>query len=117
MRARYIVNAARRLTDALLEGEFINGLKAERRNLVAHVQAGKNRSAAAQALDGVAARAPGGLLQWVAKMDQATTPDCAALNGALFTLDNPPGVPGAMHPRCRCTARPALMSSPFPAAA
>lgn len=108
MRARYIFNAARRLTDSLVHGEFIDGLKDEKRNLVAHVQAGKKRAAAAAALDEVAARAPGGLLQWHTVMDAATTPDCARLDRVLFTMDNPPGIPGAMHPRCRCSALPAL---------
>jgi SPP1 gp7 family putative phage head morphogenesis protein len=106
MRARYIMNAARRLTTALLDGEFIDGLTAEKRNLVAHVQAGKKRVAAAAKLDAVAAMAPGGMLRWVAILDERTTPDCRVLDGVVFTLDNPPGVPGAQHPACRCSAVP-----------
>lgn len=108
MRARYIFNAARRLTDSLARGEFIDGLKDEKRYLVAHAQAGRKRSAAARAVDEVAARSPGGLLQWRTVMDQNTTADCAALNGVVFTLDNPPGIPGGEHPHCRCVAVPAV---------
>jgi SPP1 gp7 family putative phage head morphogenesis protein len=104
MRARYVYNAARRLTSHLVDGTFVDGLRAEQGYLRAHWAAGRNRQAAARNLDEVAATAPAGLLRWVATMDERTTPDCAALNGTVFTIDNPPGVPGAVHPRCRCTA-------------
>lgn len=103
MRARYVYNAARRLTIHLVDGTFLPGLQTERNNLQAHVRAGRNRQAAAQALDDVAQR-EGPLLQWVAILDDRTTPDCRALNGRIFTVDNPPAIPGAVHPRCRCKA-------------
>lgn len=107
MRARYVVNAAKRLTGALVDGRFLPALTQERSYLTAHVQAGQKRRASAQALDAVAAKH--GLLQWHAVMDSRTTADCAALDGKLFTIENPPGLPGAMHPNCRCEALPATV--------
>ncbi|HXJ27404.1 MAG TPA: minor capsid protein, partial [Streptosporangiaceae bacterium] len=79
--------------------------------LDAHRAAGQNRVKAATAYDRAAAAAgPDGKLRWNAVMDERTTADCAALNGTLFTADKPPGglLPGAVHPRCRCTATPAF---------
>lgn len=111
MRARYIINASTRLTRALINGAFLDGLTAERRHLTAHVEAGRNRSRAARHLDDLTAR-HGRWLRWVTVLDRATTPDCAALNGVVFSTDDPPGVPGAMHPRCRCHATPAF-TGPF----
>lgn len=111
MRARYVLNAARRLTTALREGQFLPAITTERRYLGAHVRAGRSRQVAAQALDEVAVKG-GPWLRWVAVMDERTTPDCAALNGQLFNIDNPPGIPGAQHPSCRCVAVPAFQYSP-----
>lgn len=105
MRARYVINAAQRLTQVLIDGRFLPGLTQERTYLAAHVQAGQKRKTAARALDAVAAKH--GLLQWHTVMDDRTTEDCAKLDGKLFTIENPPGLPGAMHPNCRCEALPA----------
>jgi SPP1 gp7 family putative phage head morphogenesis protein len=107
MRARYVVNAAKRLTGALVDGRFLPALTQERSYLTAHVQAGQKRKVAAQALDAVAAKH--GLLVWHTVMDDRTTEDCATLDGKLFTIENPPGLPGAMHPNCRCEALPATV--------
>lgn len=107
MRARYVVNAARRLTEALVDGRFLPALTQERTWLQEHVQAGRKRQSAAQSLDTLAAKH--GLMQWVAQMDQRTTPDCAELHGRLFTITDPPGLPGAQHPNCRCSAVPAVI--------
>lgn len=131
MRARYIVNAAKRLTESLLEGEFIDGIQAEKRNLVAHVQAGKNRAKAAAALDKAFAEAgPEGKLRWTTHPERGdVTPDCEALNGRIFSRDNPIIVetdegpmtarPGMMHPHCHCTGDQvgALFPPVVPAAA
>jgi hypothetical protein len=106
MRARYILAASRRLT-AALNPDDASGVAAafvrERGWADAHVQAGRRRRAAAAKFDAMA-KDSGPYFVWACVMDQYTTPDCAALNGRIFTADNPPGIPGAMHARCRCTA-------------
>jgi SPP1 gp7 family putative phage head morphogenesis protein len=104
MRAQYLLAAARRLTTALAGDRYEAALEAERRYLDAHVAAGRNRRAAARKVDEAAQKSP--VLRWVTVMDENTTPECAALDGRLFTVTNPPGIPGAMHSRCRCTAEP-----------
>lgn len=105
-RARYIIAAARRLSEAADEGTLASALKVESTYSRMHLQAGRKRRAAAAVYDATAARSKTGWMVWRAQMDARTTPDCAALNGRLFRVSNPPGVPGAMHPRCRCTAQP-----------
>lgn len=106
MRARYIINAARRLTRALVDGQLPAATRAEKRYLVAHVNAGRNRRAAARRLDQTAQRS-GPWLKWRATLDERTTLDCRRLHNTVFTVDNPPAIPGAVHPRCRCRAVPA----------
>lgn len=101
IRARYVLAAARRLTEA--KDRFNDAVTAELRYLAAHVSAGQRRRIAARRLDALGDQ----LLVWRTVIDQWTTPDCIALNGRLFTRNNPPGIPGAMHFRCRCTAEPA----------
>lgn len=107
MRARYLLAAAKRLTTAALHGVFPQALRLERGYLDQHVQAGRNRARAAAALDRVAAD-HGPWLVWHTHHpdDGRVTPDCAVLDGAVFTVDNIPGglPPGARHPRCRCYA-------------
>lgn len=103
MRARYIVNAARRLTRALIDGQLPAATRAEKRYLVAHVNAGRNRRAAAKRLDQLAERS-GPWLKWNTRRDNRVTLDCRRLDGVVFTIDNPPAVPGAVHPTCRCYA-------------
>lgn len=102
MRAQYLLAAARRLTQARAEHTYSAALEAEKRYLDAHVAAGRKRRAAARRIDELGAG--GQMLVWRAVMDDRTTPECAALNGRLFTAGDPPGIPGAMHARCRCTA-------------
>lgn len=106
MRARYVVNAAKRLTEALVDGRFLPALTQERTYLAAHVQAGQKRKVAAQALDALAEKHT--FLVWQTAEDDRVDPHCAALSGKLFTIDNPPGLPGAVHPSCRCVAVPAF---------
>jgi hypothetical protein len=100
MRARFTVNSAQRLTQRLLDGTFTQGLEQENTYLVQHVMAGRNRRQAAKSLDTVADRAGSGFLKWVAKMDSNTTPDCEKLNGTVFSIEDPPALPGAVHPQC-----------------
>lgn len=102
MRAQYVLAAAKRLTQGIADGVFDQALEKERRYLDAHVDAGRNRRRAARRLDELGEN--GQVLVWRTVMDQRTTPECAALDGRLFTADNPPGIPGAMHSRCRCRA-------------
>lgn len=100
MRARYVIQAARRLT----EDDSDAAVKREQNYLAQHVAAGRRRRAAAAVVDAVAAQSTTGFMRWNTKQDQHVTADCAALEGRLFTIDNPPGIPGAMHMRCRCWA-------------
>lgn len=106
MRAQYIVAAARRLAQSIADAEWAAALEKEHRYLAQHVAAGRNRWAAAKAVDEVAARSTTGFMRWNCKNDDRVTPDCRALEGRIFTADHPPGIPGAMHARCRCWATP-----------
>jgi len=105
MRARYLVNAAERLSEAEDLGKYDAGLRMEERYLAQHTAAGRNRARAAAELDRVAAE-HGPWLIWVTKNDSRVEPDCRELAGTVFTADNPPKgqIPGAVHPRCRCKA-------------
>lgn len=104
MRARYVLAAARRLTQSLAEDTYDQASKNEERYLAMHLAAGRNRRRAARRVDEVGG--DGQSLVWRAVMDDRTTPDCAALDGRLFLADDPPGgtYPGAKHLRCRCRA-------------
>lgn len=102
MRAQYLLAAAERLNEA---DDSEKAKAAEERYLQQHLQAGKNRMQAAKKLDDLFKQAP--VLIWRTVMDEHTTPECAALNGRLFTVKTMPGIPGAMHSRCRCSAETA----------
>lgn len=104
MRAQYVLAAARRLTQARADDRYSDGLSAENRYLDQHIAAGRNRRAAAQALDEVGK--DNELLVWRTAGDSRVTPECRALEGRIFTVDNPPAIPGAVHPKCRCYAEP-----------
>ena len=106
MRARYLLNAAKRLTTAATRGEFTAGLRREQSYLAAHRRAGQKRAKVARAYDEVARRHE--FLKWRAVLDRRTTPDCAALHNSIWHRDNPPfPPPGARHVHCRCIAVPA----------
>lgn len=114
MRARYLLAAAKRLAKAAAEGRFTAALRREQAYLAAHRRAGLRRAAVARAYDEVARGQT--FLKWVAVMDQKTTPDCAAKNGSVWNVSNPPfPPPGAVHPHCRCHAAP--LATPRSAAA
>src|ERR1700744_655519 len=104
MRAQYLLAAAERLDEALAEGDGAKAVANEERYAAQHVAAGQNRRRAAKKLDELAVNSP--VLRWKAVMDKRPTPDCAALNGRLFLASSPPAIPGAVHPRCRCSAEP-----------
>jgi hypothetical protein len=98
MRARYLLNAAKRLTDAFIAGNFSPALKAERRYLDQHRAAGLGRRAGAAAVDAVAARSQGYLV-WVG----GTCPECQPLDGQVFRVGDMPLPP--IHNSCRCGVR------------
>lgn len=102
MRARYVLAAARRLTEALLLDRYGAAWALEQRYLAMHIKAGQNRRAAARRVDKLGS--DGQVLVWRTAGDDRVTPDCAALEGRLFQASNPPGIPGAMHMLCRCHA-------------
>lgn len=108
MRARYLLNASKRLTRALQEGRFTPALARERTYLAAHLNAQAKRAKVADDYDRAATRTRTGRLRWVARLDDRTSPDCRARHGDTWPLDDPPyPPPGAVHLQCRCRARPA----------
>jgi SPP1 gp7 family putative phage head morphogenesis protein len=113
IRARYLFNAAKRITANLrLLGTdphaVMTAVRDERRYLNQHLNAARNRRSSARQVDRVATGSP--WLIWKTVMDGRAEPECRALNGELFTVDHPPVVngrpvyPGAVHPNCRCRA-------------
>lgn len=104
MRARYVLAAARRLTEAVENDLYDQALSNEKRYLGMHVAAGRKRRVAARQVDDIARNNP--VLVWRTAGDNRVEAACRALEGRLFTADNPPdGIyPGAAHPRCRCHA-------------
>lgn len=113
IRARYILDAAKRIAaNLLLLGKDPHALgtaiRNERRYFKQHIDAGRNRKKAAQQVDQVAAASP--WLVWQTILDGRAEPECLALNGTLFTVDDLPIVdgrpvlPGAVHNNCRCRA-------------
>ncbi len=99
MRALYLLNASKRLTTALTEGEFSKALAKERRYFAQHRAAGINRRAGAARVDAVAKRAHGWLV-WVG----GTCPECKPLDNQVFHVGAMPLPP--IHPGCRCHTRP-----------
>lgn len=126
-RAAYLLNAAKRLGKAYAHppaakpGEappspqeaLQHALEVERRHLISHTQATRQRSSAAAAVD-TAARTYGPLLSWVAQLDDRTTPDCRKAHGKNFRVTSPPriGWPGSVHPTCRCRPGPPRDGAP-----
>lgn len=112
-RAQFLVNSAKRLAVAHDMGVGDIQVAKERAYLAAHRRAARNRTQVAAHIDELAQQSP--WLEWHCKTDPATgqpddrvTPDCRAMHGQIFTLDQPPviGWPGAVHPKCRCRATP-----------
>lgn len=112
MRAQFVLASAQRLTDADTDGGLSDQLKDEQRFRDMHVALGRKRRQAARQVDEATSRSRDGWLVWVcAEKPEAR---CKALEGRLFTADNPPGAyPGAVHISCRCSAAP--WSGPTPA--
>lgn len=104
MRARYLLAAARRLSEA---DDKAVAVRKEETYLDEHVAAGRNRRRAACRVDEVSKESP--VMVWRTAGDNRVDSRCRALEGRLFGADTLPGgqIPGAMHPRCRCRAEPA----------
>jgi SPP1 gp7 family putative phage head morphogenesis protein len=116
MRALYLLAAAKRISRAAAQGRFTACLAKERTYLDAHRRAGVKRAKVAREYD-EAARGQQ-FLRWLAVMDERTSPDCAARNGSIWSVANPPfPPPGAQHPHCRCRSVPVHSPSAAQAAA
>ena len=103
-RARYLLAAAQRLTDAAVRGDFTGAVTKERRYLRQHRAAGKGRRAGAAQADQAAAQSRTGLLEWVG----GTCPECSPLDGSIFRpgqLSLPPRHPNCLIGSSRISAR------------
>lgn len=116
-RAQYAIAAASRVMTAMLAARARGAsapeagreaVERERRFYQMHLDAMRQRAAAAMAIDMMAAE-HGPLLGWQAVLgDGRTTPECRRASGRNFYVDNPPaiGLPGVVHVGCRCKAVP-----------
>lgn len=109
-RAWYVINASRRLTASLRNGDTSRAaLGRERPFWRAHEAARKARMAAAAKVAEAAARWGPVLGWWAHPDDGKVSPACAAANGKIFSASQRPviGWPGQAHGgRCRCWAGP-----------
>ncbi|NMH98900.1 phage minor head protein [Pseudonocardia acidicola] len=113
-RSQYLVNAARRVYATVQAGKTIaEAIAAERGHFDAHRLMQQRRQTAGAAMD-AAAQEHGPVLGWNAVLDGKTDAVCAALDGKNFSITHPPkaGLPGAVHPFCRCTAGPPHPGAP-----
>lgn len=124
-RAAYLTAAAHRMSTAAQRGptDQARALVVERRYLQQHLAADAGRMASARvvaatarqlykrAQRGEAGFTWNGLLGWYAVMDEQTSAECRKANGRNFdpTQIPPIGLPGTVHPHCRCRPGP-----PFP---
>ena len=121
-RALYVIAAAERLHDAQ---DFERAFQREHSYFLRHLAAEERRLRAAALVD-VASRllddrteeqetSKVPLLGWRSVIDQRTTPECKWANGQNFRADRIPviGLPGAVHPRCRCTSGPPVEGAPL----
>lgn len=139
MRARYIVNAARRITDDLdttlpdkvgpdgllqsppTETDRLEGaVRREQTYFDQHVDAQRHRRVAAEKLDEAFIRSA--WLVWTLNPNLNNTPGCVWANGQVFSREDPlvfsddktppkPQWPGAVHPRCGCRGVPLSWSA------
>lgn len=121
-RAIYILAASERLQEAI---DLAHAEQVELGYFARHVAAEERRVRAAALVD-VTARLLGDrteeqednkvpLLGWRAVLDDKTTPECRWASGKNFRADRIPviGIPGGVHPRCRCTSGPAIKGAPL----
>lgn len=66
------------------------------------------RAAGQETTLGLLAKSRNIALGWYAVLDKKTSPECRAANGKNFDPLQPPaiGLPGTVHPRCRCVPGP-----------
>lgn len=116
-RAVYTWGAAQRLLDAT---DIIRAERTERGYFAMQVAAEERRVRAAALVDMTSRllgdrveeqadeRVP--MLGWRAVIDANTTAACRWANGRNFRADRIPviGLPGSVHPRCRCTSGPPI---------
>lgn len=108
-RGAYLLTAARRITAAVRSGTSLpDAIATEHRNYRAHQLAAASRSASGALADQVAQGSSSSRLRWRAVLDERTDAKCRAMDGKTFDLRDPPkiGLPGGVHPRCRCRAVP-----------
>jgi hypothetical protein len=124
-RAAYILAATRRISSAFRQAAgagpdehgrytgktpgqtILDAWQRETGYLRQHLDASRKRNLAAQQVFGVWARSGRpALLGWRARMDSHTTAECAQANGRNFDPSRIPGIglPGTVHPNCRCRA-------------
>jgi len=120
-RAQYVTAAATRVLGAVTEGRargepagaaISAQLARERRYYEQHQAAMWNRARAAGQTD-MAALEHGHLLGWNTVRDSRTSAECRAADGKNYYASSMPdiGLPGAVHPGCRC-----FPSAPHPGA-
>lgn len=112
----YLLNAARRLSTGAGQsltgvnpGSFRQAWDREQTYLDQHLQARANRTEAAQAVTAQVRESGSMLVGWYSKLDEKTSVECRAAHGRNFRADQIPliGLPGAVHPHCRCRPGPA----------
>ncbi len=113
--AQYALAATVRVMDAMLTARSlgedvpragVDAVGRERRFFQQHLDAARQRSAAATQIDMQAAE-HGPMLGWLAVRDSRVTPECRWASGKNFYPDDPPyiGLPGVgPHVGCRCKA-------------
>lgn len=112
-RAAYLINAGRRLGTAVVRdhgqpGAVRAALQRELGFLRQHLEATRLRNEAAGKVQESATKHGPGDLGWYAVLDKKTSPECRKANGKNFDPLRPPaiGLPGTVHPRCRCIPGP-----------
>lgn len=119
-RASFVLHAADRLEDS---DDQDKDFRNEQRWFQLHLAAQDRRLRIGAAIDAITPlvaedvpELPGVLLLgWRSVMDQNTTPECADANGKNFKAMEMPdiGLPGTVHPRCRCAAGPPIPGAPL----
>lgn len=117
-RAAYVLAAARRVEAARAKAQATGGnqgdaidqaMSAEDQYYAQQRAAEQNRGKAAADTDFAAAMF-GPTLRWVATLDERTSRECRVAHGGTYTAAAPPaiGLPGSVHPHCRCRPGPAI---------
>lgn len=113
-RAAFVLNASRRISSGMKQGQDLKTLIGkERANWALHRKANARRIIVAKGVDlvGTSMGLPtpnGHLIGWYATVDGRTDGTCLAANGTNFYAEVPPmiGYPGATHMHCRCRPGP-----------